>query len=240
MYAVLSDIHGNLLALENVFEDMKHYSVEGIILLGDYIDYGMKSNEVVDFLINRNPYPMICSIWGNHENAIMKQEFFDFSSERGVLSAKYVEGTLSKNTRQILERFEKNGKKEFELKEKKCIALHGSMEDYFWKGITLEDLRGNYYDFDVVFSGHTHYSHFFTKFYEVEGYEKRNKKATVFINPGSVGQPRNHNPNAQYALVDMDTMSVVLRAVPYEIEKVQSEYHGEVDDFYRKRLEFGI
>ena len=47
MYAVLSDIHGNLYALENVVRDMEQYPLDGVILLGDLIDYGMQSNEVV-------------------------------------------------------------------------------------------------------------------------------------------------------------------------------------------------
>ena len=43
-YAVISDIHGNLYALEKIMEDMKSFSVDGVILLGDLIDYGMQSN----------------------------------------------------------------------------------------------------------------------------------------------------------------------------------------------------
>ena len=50
MYAILSDIHGNMYALEKVVEDMEKYNIEGIILLGDLIDYGMQSNEVVKYI----------------------------------------------------------------------------------------------------------------------------------------------------------------------------------------------
>ena len=68
----------------------------------------------------------------------------------------------------------------------------------------------------------------------------RNKKSVLFINPGSVGQPRNHNPNAQYAVLDSQTMGVELRSVEYPKDKAMDLFDGSVDDFYRKRLESGI
>ena len=68
----------------------------------------------------------------------------------------------------------------------------------------------------------------------------RNKKAVLFINPGSVGQPRNHNPNAQYALLDTDSMGVELRYVKYPNDKAMDLYDGNIDDFYRLRLKNGI
>ena len=80
----------------------------------------------------------------------------------------------------------------------------------------------------------------FTRFYDHADPERRNKHAVLFINPGSVGQPRNHNPAAQYALLDTRTMAVVLRAVPYDVEAAMASYDGSVDDFYRARLKTGV
>ena len=68
----------------------------------------------------------------------------------------------------------------------------------------------------------------------------RNKKAVLFINPGSVGQPRNHNPNAQYAILDTDTRGVELKSVKYPKNEAMALYDGSIDDFYRLRLENGI
>ena len=68
----------------------------------------------------------------------------------------------------------------------------------------------------------------------------RNKKSVLFINPGSVGQPRNHNPNAQYAILDSESMSVELKSIKYPVDKAMDLYDGSVDDFYRKRLEKGV
>ena len=73
-YAVLSDIHGNLFALKEVVKDLDNYNIKSIILLGDLIDYGMQSNEVIDFIVNNLSDKIICNIWGNHEKAILTKD----------------------------------------------------------------------------------------------------------------------------------------------------------------------
>ena len=87
---------------------------------------------------------------------------------------------------------------------------------------------------------HSHLPHFFEVFYEADRPAYRNKKKTIFINPGSVGQPRNHNSNAQFALLDTETEEIQLLKTSYDIKKEQSAYTGKVDDFYKVRLEKGI
>ena len=66
------------------------------------------------------------------------------------------------------------------------------MEDAYWKSISPENVRGVYRDYDVVLSGHSHIPHAFSKLYEVNDLEYRNIHVVLFVNPGSVGQPRNH------------------------------------------------
>ena len=241
MYAIISDIHGNLYALESVFLDMEKYSIDGVILLGDIIDYGMQSNEVVEFLKNNIGDNFICNIWRNHKNAIMTNDYSMFSSQRGKDSAKYTASVLSESSKKYLtEKMDHCGKKEFSLAEKKILAVHGSQNDFFWKPIFPEDVNGDYSGFDIVLSGHSHYSHCFYKFYSVDDPEKRNKHAVLFINPGSVGQPRNHNPAAQYALLDINTRTVILRTVEYDVDSAMMLYDGSVDGFYKTRLKSGI
>ena len=109
-----------------------------------------------------------------------------------------------------------------------------------WKAIFPDNLNGDYIDYDIVLSGHSHYPHVFQKFYEFENPDFRNKKSVLFINPGSVGQPRNHNPNAQYAILDTDSMGVDLRYIEYPKDKAMALYDGSIDEFYKKRLENGI
>lgn len=88
------------------------------------------------------------------------------------------------------------------------------------RAIFPENVNGDYSSYDIVISGHSHYSHYFQKFYNADDVEMRNKKIVHFINPGSVGQPRNHNPNAQYAIIDIKDMSVSLNTVNYPRKKL--------------------
>ena len=73
---ILSDIHGNLSALQAVIQDFQSkYSPEAIVLLGDLIDYGMRSNEVIELIQNlEKKYPIFCNIQGNHEATAMSPE----------------------------------------------------------------------------------------------------------------------------------------------------------------------
>lgn len=240
-YAILSDIHGNLFALKGVIDDLNNQKIGQIILLGDLIDYGMQSNEVVEFIKDKLSSKIICNIWGNHEKAILTRDFNYFSSKRGVDSAKFTDSILTDESKRYLNgNLNHDGKYEFEIDGKNVLAVHGSLIDYYWKAIFPNNLNGDYSSFDIVLSGHSHYPHVFQHFYEVDNPDMRNKKAVLFINPGSVGQPRNHNPNAQYAILDTETMGVELRYVRYPKEEAMSLYDGSIDDFYRLRLENGI
>ena len=240
-YAILSDIHGNLFALNEVFNDIINQEIDSIILLGDLIDYGMQSNEVVEFIKDKISSDIICNIWGNHEKAVLTKDFNHFSSSRGVESAKFTDSILTDDSRAYLNNeLIHEGKLEFELNGKKVLAVHGSLNDYYWKAIFPDNLNGDYMDYDIVLSAHSHYPHIFQKFYDSDNPDFRNKKSVLFINPGSVGQPRNHNPNAQYAVLDTDSMGVELRCIEYPKDKAMALYDGSIDEFYRKRLENGI
>lgn len=244
--AVLSDIHGNLSALESVLNDIKtNQKPDGLVLLGDLIDYGMRSNEVIS-VVNGIDIPIICNIWGNHEQAIMEEDYQRFSSERGRVSARNTKRLLSQDSIDYLNSIsDKSGKTEFSLSGYKFLAVHGSLTDYYWKSIYpdkgngTDGAFGGYEAFDYVLSGHSHYTHVFEHYYECDNPEYRNKKKVVFINPGSVGQPRNHNPKAQYAILDTDS-GVSLISVPYDISYEQSLFTEDVDSFYKDRLTNGV
>ena len=107
--AIISDIHGNCSALDSVLKDIRDNHKEAkIALLGDLIDYGMRSNEAIS-IIKDIEFPLVCNIWGNHENAIMTDDYSHFSSERGVVSAKNtkkhlkIKNIISKKTNSIFQ-----------------------------------------------------------------------------------------------------------------------------------------
>lgn len=239
-YLIMSDIHGNLSALQRVLADGRPEEREGILILGDMIDYGPQSNEVVEELEKIDKSLIVVNLWGNHEYAFFNRDYTHFSSKRGVESAMYTASVLNEDNACYLEGMDRSGIRDFFLEGKRCLAVHGSLNDCFWKSITPGELNGEYGIYDFVFSGHSHVSHAFTWFYHTDCEKYRNRKAVHFINPGSVGQPRNHNPNAQYAVFDIATGAVELKSVPYDIKHVQSMLSGKGNEFYSRRLETGI
>ena len=244
-YLVLSDIHGNVSAFDAVMHDCGGETFKGVILLGDLIDYGMRSNEIVqklaEFETSDWKNKIIVNIWGNHEKLVVDKDLERLSSDRGRVMARYTARQLSDTSVEYIQQsMNKAGIQEFEMGGLRCLAVHGSLEDHYWKAIEPQNLRGAYKDYDMVFGGHSHYSHVFTQFYSVEYPELRNKKAVLFINPGSVGQPRNQNPYAQYAVVSLPSRRVELRAVEYDVKYEQSLYPDEIDAFYKTRLTRGV
>lgn len=135
---------------------------------------------------------------------------------------------------------ERNGRKEFRCDGKYCLAVHGSLEDCLWKSILPEQKLDIYSSYDYVFSGHSHRPHYFERFFPAEDSRRRNQKKTIFVNPGSVGQPRNLNPMAQAAVLDTEREEVVFLKAVYDIAKEQQAFDGQVDSFYSERLEYGV
>ncbi len=238
---ILSDIHANQSAFQSVFDKVsRDPDIKACVLLGDLIDYGMHSNEVIQMAKNL-PYKIICNIRGNHEDAIIRNAYDHFSSQRGKNSAQYTNSILNHTSWQyICNEMTDSGKQEFDYNGKKCLAVHGSLEDPFWKSIKPEKELQDYNQYDYVFSGHSHLPHFVEKYYSCEDIKRRNRKKTIFINPGSVGQPRNLNNMAQYALLEIEEEQVLFGKATYNIDLEQSAYHGQVDDFYRERLKWGV
>ncbi len=238
--AILSDIHGNFKAFSSVVKSINDNGVERIILLGDIIDYGPHSNQVIE-MIQTLSIPIICNIWGNHECAVMHQEYHRFSSERGKISAIYTRNQLSENSLSYINNeMTTQGICEFSIENLKCLAVHGSLPDNYWKAIGNSDDFSGYEAYDYVFSGHSHLPHFFEVYYKANVPEMRNKKKTVFINPGSVGQPRNHCPLSQYAILDTKTGEISMIRTEYDIQKEQKGFSSEIDAFYKERLTKGI
>ncbi|MDR2436931.1 MAG: metallophosphatase family protein [Endomicrobium sp.] len=237
---VLSDIHANVSALQCVLDSVKIYDIKLAVLLGDHIDYGMRPNETIS-LLREFPYPIDVNIYGNHEKAIFDNNLYNFSSERARKFSIYMKNILTNESKKYIA--EKMNSKGFESKVydgKRYLMIHGSLDDVFWECISSENASEKYRDYDYVFCGHSHLPFYFEKYFVVDNKDMRNKKKTVFINPGSVGQPRNHNPRACYCVFDTVSGATHLNNVEYDVMYEQCLYTYEVDEFYSWRLSKGV
>ncbi len=244
-YLILSDIHGNVSAFEAVLADCCEEDFAGVILLGDAIDYGMRSDDIIKKIATLSETQwkgkVLVSIWGNHEKLLIDKDLERLSTDRGRTMARYTAENLTPEAvSYICTMMCRDGFSDFKIGEYRCLAVHGSLEDVYWKAISPDNLRGEYSEYDFVFGGHSHYSHCFTHFYPVENPELRNKKAVTFVNPGSVGQPRNQNPCAQYAVLTLPSKRIELRATEYDVVAEQALFPEEIDTFYKERLTRGV
>jgi predicted phosphodiesterase len=237
---VLSDIHANISALTAVLDDVKKYAIDELILLGDHIDYGMRPNETIKML-KEAAFKIKMNLWGNHEKAIIDGELDRFSSERGRDFSRFTSRIISDETRDYINKeMRMQGFAEMTYNGKQYLMIHGSLDDVFWKSISPENAGEVYKKYDYVLSGHSHVPYYFEKYYKTDCIDTRGQKKTAFINPGSVGQPRNHNPGACYAVMDTEAGWVHLNKVNYNVKIEQALYGNDVDEFYRIRLEKGI
>ena len=225
--------------MRNVLDDSEKMGAEKIILLGDIIDYCMHSNEAIE-LLRKAEGRIICNIWGNHEYAIMNDDYGRFSSERGVVSAKHTKSILTDASFDYIRKMESSGRTELEIDGKRILCVHGDMKDSYWATINTSSDLSSYEGYDYVLSGHSHIPHFFEQYYKVDDPKMRNKRKCIFINPGSVGQPRNHNNKSQYCIIDFGTEEISFRRIEYDIDSEMDAFDGSVDDFYRERLRNGV
>ncbi|WP_407435463.1 metallophosphoesterase family protein [Treponema sp.] len=237
---ILSDIHGNLAAVQAVLDYLNDRQVDCLALLGDLIDYCPHSNEVLEIIANLK-IPVICNIWGNHEDAIIYDHYERFTVSRAIESSKYTKSTLSSESFNYLNtQMEKKGWQKFLLDGKKYLAVHGTIED-IWRGqFDVKTDLSLYLDYDVVLMGHSHRPIFYEAFFKCEDEKTRNQKKIIFINPGSVGQPRNLNFHSQFAIFDTVLQTCELIKVPYDIKLEQEAFSDKLDPFYKKRLEMGV
>lgn len=217
--AVLSDIHSNLAALEAVRDDMP--AVDEVWVLGDVVGYGPQPNEVIRALQEMGARTVL----GNHDGAaIGTVDANDFNPDAAEAIA-WTAGVIDVNTRAYLA----------SLPEMRCegelTAVHGSPRDPIWEYIVSPRIAAaNLDSFDSrhCLFGHTHIPVIFRADDGRIAIVTATDDSPVgidaqrsFINPGSVGQPRDGNPHAAYLVLDTESRQVEFRRVTYDVDLTQ-------------------
>ena len=239
---LLSDIHANVTALQAVLKDIESLGeVDFFALLGDFVNYGPRPNEAIE-IAKQLPKPLVVNLWGNHEYSIFGGSLDRFATDRGRAVLKYTNTILTEESRDYLDKcMNHQGMEGKEIGGKRILFMHGNIDDPFWGKFGIDKMNDERYAlYDFVISGHSHVPHYVEHFFACDDVEYRNKKRTILINPGSVGQPRNHNPYAQYGILDVETGNYEHRCVWYDVKEEQKLFSDSVDKFYKDRLTLGI
>jgi predicted phosphodiesterase len=218
--AIISDIHANLPALEATLADIAKQNVHRIICLGDIVGYGAWPNECCNLLRDQR----VISVMGNHDLAAIENGAENSFTPQARKCILWTRERLSERNRRYLRSFPDT--RQFE----RVTLCHGSLAErdeyvYSWQGAlpTFQLLPTQ-----VGFLGHTHYACWF--YYEVDpprgdgtvtpdgGTVKITLDGSYLINPGAVGQPRDGNPDAAYAIYDDQLEQADMRRVKYDIE----------------------
>ncbi|MFC6719698.1 metallophosphoesterase family protein [Natrialbaceae archaeon GCM10025810] len=195
---LISDVHGNLVALEAVFEDMPE--VDALACAGDVVGYNPWPAECVDELRERE----VPTVLGNHDVAVVEGSAFRFNSMARA-GVEHARTELDDEQRAWLESLPTE-RLEFDERVK---LVHGHPDDPDRYTYPEEFSPRLLEDEDVLVLGHTHVQH-------AEQYSEG-----IVVNPGSVGQPREGDPRAAYAVVDLEALTVDTHRVEYDVEAVQ-------------------
>jgi len=225
-YAVLSDVHANLEALEAVLRDADKRNIEDILFLGDAVGYGPDPNECLELLERR------CKILiaGNHDWGVTGLTDINYFNEYARHAIEWTMGVITDAHRKLL-RSLPAGK---EIKDDDMLLVHSTpREPEKWHYLlTLRDaeMTFDYFDNTFCFLGHSHQPFIIEKVPsgELLEYKKtaRIKKSSRYIiNAGSVGQPRDGDARACYIVVGNGGVEIV--RIPYNIEAVQEKMRNE-------------
>lgn len=213
-FAIIGDIHSNKYALKSVLDDIQKKDVDFILSTGDLVGYLTHPNEVIHMLRENNVLP----IMGNHDqrianaNSITKEEIESMTTDevfsKGSLAFNNLEIT-SKNKKYL-----KNLPKKLKLycNDFELLMVHGSptkIDEYLYSDSEKLIEVSKKVDADIIISGHTHLPYHLIK------------NGKHFINPGSVGKPKDHRYEATYMILNItDQIQSNIVQVDYPIEEL--------------------
>jgi putative phosphoesterase len=208
---LIADVHANLPALEATLSDMP--DIDTLVHAGDVVGYGPWPDECVSMLREHDTI----SVRGNHDQTVIDGKAYE-SSDR------YAQNNLTDENMCWLRACPDRQS----LFDGQVLVVHGHPDERFRytdRDTFSPDLLG---DEDVLVLGHTH-QQALAEFDE-----------GMVVNPGSVGQPRDGDERAAYAVLDLTTRSVELRRVSYDIDRVVAAIkESSISTYHTDRLHGG-
>lgn len=222
-YGIISDIHANLEALETVIDALQEAKVDEIICLGDVVGYGPDPEKCVELVRQNCKY----SLAGNHDHALLGLIDTRFFNQFAKKSVEWTKVQLSKKSTEYLHSLPL-----IEKIENFTIVHASPSRPETWNYIlSIDDAADNFTYIQGVccFVGHSHVPIILEKNNDNKVVIKRNynleldQEKQYIINIGSVGQPRDLDPRAAYAIFDSETYRFDLARARYDMSITQKK-----------------
>mgnify|MGYP001034234852 FL=1 len=244
-YLIFTDIHGNLEAFQAVLKAVQKKKIDHYIFLGDLVGYGASPNEVIQRILTLKPLSIIR---GNHDKAVSGLDSVQTFNPIAASAIFWTKKTISRKHLDFLVRLKQSP----EVVHGTITICHGAPfdEDYYIFGEFDAAEAFSYIQTPVCFFGHTHFPFVYydkdgnveSTFLEGNANEiKLEKGVRYLVNPGSVGQPRDRNPRAAFAVYDSETRVIRFHRVEYDIDAAKRKIIEEkLPPALAERLSLGI
>jgi predicted phosphodiesterase len=238
-YAVFSDIHGNLESLQRAFELVE--PSDRVLCLGDIVGYGPNPNECVR-MIRERAYQVVL---GNHDVAAVDNfgvEYFNPAARRAI---EWTQTVIEPDVVAWL-----NGLS-YEIRDDRYLLVHGAPVHYFEYLLDKRHAKAAFErtDAPIVFVGHTHIAEYYAlepdgtishQHMQNGGELALDREKRYIIDVGSIGQPRDLNPQPSFVLFDADANVVKWIRYDYPIKEVQQKIvDAELPHALAARLDVG-
>ncbi len=239
IFAIVSDIHGNLESLEAVFARID--ASERVLCLGDTVGYGPNPNECLALVRARAAETVL----GNHDVAAVDGHGLAYFNEAARTAIEWTQTILDPAHLDWLDGLS------YEVRMPEFLLVHGAPVEYFTYILDKASATRAFAatDAPLIFVGHTHIADCYSldangaiehRFYQKGGTLDLVPGVRYIVNAGSVGQPRDLNPDASFARFDDVARTVTWERVPYAVEQTQRKIADvRLPDALSRRLSVG-
>jgi diadenosine tetraphosphatase ApaH/serine/threonine PP2A family protein phosphatase len=240
-YGLISDIHGNLEALDAVLAELT--DVDGFLCLGDIVGYGA---DPVACLARVRELPNLICVAGNHDLAAVRSYDLSWFNPFARAAIEWTADRLSDEQKSYLRSLPSTAHVD------SALLVHGSLPnemDYITSPaearLCFDAMPG-----DLALVGHTHVAEYYqarrrsrfpqqTSLWSGGEVEVRDNTRYI-VNPGAIGQPRDGNPAASFGAWEVESGTITVRRISYDIEATQAKMReARLPEYLLKRLSVG-
>lgn len=246
-YLILSDLHANIEAFDAVMNAVEDEKIDKYVVCGDIVDYGPNPNEIIERLMK---LPQLIAIKGDHERGVLDELEEEWFSNEALKAIYWTRANLNKVTRKFISDLPKGPL----VVDGLFTIMHGSIFDEDVYLVYETEARDNLkaMQTNIGFFGHTHIPCYWSLKQgdlKAGGEIMRQVDLSLILDPevkylanaGSVGQPRDGNPLASYAIYDSDAHKVIYRRVAYDFDTTSKKIMEiGLDSFTADRLKSGL